>query len=369
MKVMIVSLKYAPGLAQLFFSIGKELQQRNHEVLYLLSSGYDWLIAERDMGQVHFVSSSTTTKEMLLESTVGALGISRAMARITDAYAADSVLIYNPHPLNSALLRRIRSKNPNCKRAVYLHEPYSPDKSSFGIVGKAYYTLAEFFQTRSLAYLNHVIVPSPYARKLFTQRYPDYAGQVHESPIMLPDIPYHEAIEERRYFSLVGTINKHRGIDGFVELINYAVQQDAAAEFQIVTRSNIAEGLQKLSDAGKNATRIVNKPQISDEEMTQALLQSKLLFLPHKQVTQSGNVPVSFRVGTPIVARDLPGFTQHIQHKENGYIVSVDASIQEMWQAFQYVQVNLAFLSSMARESFCNCFSDQNWERHYQWML
>jgi len=213
-----------------------------------------------------------------------------------------------------------------------------------------------------------VIVPSPYAYDLFNRKYPGFTGDVHIAPILLPD-RQPPTNHQRRYISVVGTINQGRNLDTFIEFINYAAPRSNDIRFQIVTRSQITAELRRISPIGRQLLSIINKPHISDEEIAKSLDMSYALFLPHTQVTQSGNVPVAFRCGTPIIARNLPGLAQHIRHKENGYLVPYEATPQDLWEAICYVRNNLAHLSHNARASFERTFSEHNWSRYYAWLV
>lgn len=370
MQVYIVSLKYAPGLAKEFLLLGDNIASsfNGARVGYILSQGYDWLIEEKKRN-LYSLTTSRTTREMAQDTFTFLLKTRGKLQELFRQNPPGFLCLYNPHPLNFAVLKAARQINPRGIRAIYLHEPYKPDKSSFGRAGSFYFALAEFFQTLSLKYTNCIIVPSSHAYELFQQRYPQYAGAVHIAPILLPDRSPVERGQARKYVSLVGNINRSRGLDLFIQLINYTAAQGKEIQFKIVTRSRIAQDLQNVSAKGRRLLSIVNKPSVSDAEIAATLAQSYALFLPHKQVTQSGNVPVSFREGTPIIARNLPGFAQHVQHKQNGFLLPVDPSPAQLLDAVCYIQDNFASLSRSARATFAAIFSEKNWPQYYRWLI
>lgn len=367
MQTFIVSLKYAPGLAKEFLLLGDHIESHGGEVSYVLSDGYKWLIREKKR-TIHFVTTSKTTREMILDTLSFPFKALGELKRLFDDSPPEFLCLYNPHPLNYLVARVARQCYPSGIRTIYLHEPYKPDKSSFGRVGSLYFSLVEFLQTLSLKETTCMIVPSPHAQELFHLRYPTYHGPVYMAPILLSDrqLSVHQ---QRKYFSLVGTINRSRGLDMFIDLINYAAEKGETIRFKIMTRSHIGAELERLSQGGRALLDVVNKPQISDAEISETLSESFALFLPHKQLTQSGNVPVSFRVGTPIIARDLAGFSQHITHKENGFLLPLAPTLEQLLEAILYVREHFAFMSQNARHSFESVFSNKNWSLYYSWLL
>lgn len=363
----VASLKYAPGLAKLFLLLGGNLEQRGWHVAYLLSQRYAWLVNPRPPKQVHYVTDSAGAKQMVMDSLRCLAGgwtwFSRRFAMSPPRF----LCLYNPHPINYIVAVLARRTCPTGVRAIYLHEPYVPDKSSYGKIRSMYISLSELFRPLSLGVANCIILPSPHAHRLFRERYPQYRGAVHVAPILLPDREPRTA-QQRRYISLVGTINKSRGLDSFVALINHVAARGEALQFKLVTRSNVTRDMQALSACGRRLLHVVNKPYISDDEIADTVAQSVALFLPHKQVMQSANVPEAFREGTPIIARNLPGIAQHVHHRENGYLVPLEATPEQLLEAVHYVRENLPRLSRGAREAFEETFSYRNWERYYRWL-
>jgi len=368
MRAYIVSIKYAPGLAKEFTLLGTHLQANGIDVRYILSSGYKWQLGTATQ-HVDFLTSSQTTVEMLKDSLRFLFSTQTKIKELFLKNPPDFICIYNPHPVNFLLARLARKLSPSGIRAVYLHEPYKPDKSSFDTLGTAYFSIVEFSQMLTFRELNTAILPSPHAYDLFRTHYPGFAGEIHLAPILLPDEKRPPRKTARRFVSLVGTINSGRGLDLFIDLINYAATRNTEFRFRIVTRNDIVSALDRVSDSAQELLSVVNKPNIPDDEITQTLDQSIALFLPHTQVTQSGNVPVSFRSGTPIIARDLPGFSQHIQHKQNGYLLPLQPTVEQLWEAVAYVHTNLEYLSRNARTSYESTFSESNWASYYDWLL
>ncbi|MDF2522755.1 MAG: hypothetical protein K0R31_396 [Clostridiales bacterium] len=173
-----------------------------------------------------------------------------------------------------------------------------------------------------------------------------------------------------QYLSLVGNIFKNRDAEDFYDLAEYMVKVYCTEfKLKLVTRSKIKKEIKRMSTKPQPVLEIVNKSWISDEEISEIIRNSYATFLPHKTVTQSGNIPVSFREGTPVMARDLPGFRQDIDHCVNGYLLPSNFSAQDFYRGVLYIIENYTSMSLAARKKFDEKFSETNWEKYYSWLV
>ena len=362
----IVSLKYSPGLAQYFRLLGENLARRQWRSEYLISSSYQWLFGGSET-EAHYLTGGVSVRETLNDLGRLRWRIAAPPRRLFNQYPPDLLLFYNSHPANYTLANLAVKANPGGIRAVYLHEPFVPDKSSYGRIRAAYISLNEWLQTRTLRLLNHVVVPSPHARHLFERRYPEYDGEIHLAPLLMTDRRVSEP-RPRRYVSLVGNLNQSRGLEEFIALVNYAASHACSWEFKLVTRSSIEHGLRALSTQGRALLTVRNDQHISDAEIAETVAESFAMFLPHKQATQSGNVPVCFMQGTPIIARDIPGLAQHVHHGHNGYLLPVNFTVSDLAEAAQFIRDNFQQLSLNARRDYEDIFDERNWPKYYSWL-
>lgn len=363
---LISSLKWAPGLAKEFRLIGRNLQKRGWQVQYLLSKGYQWQL-DASAAECHFLTDSTNLGRTLVDSFLRLPWIGRRLRELLRSNPPHFILLYNSHPLDPLLLLLARQTNPAGIRALFLHEPYKPKKLSFGLFGAALYTFVELLQAVALRLATVVIVPSDYAKQLFLAKYSS-PSEIHVAPLMIPDIPAPSSGPSRRFVSLIGNLNRDRGLEEFLALIEHAVERKSSWEFQLVTRSAVSRQISSLSPEARTKLTVLNKPHISDDEIAACLSRSFALLLPHKSVTQSGNVPVAFRSGTPIVARDLPGLRQHISHKENGFLLCPRHTTEDLYQAVEYVRLHYVRMSRSALLAYRETFAEDNWPTWYGWL-
>jgi len=72
---------------------------------------------------------------------------------------------------------------------------------------------------------------------------------------------------------------------------------------------------------------------------------------------------------TPIIARDIPGLRQHVNHKENGYIVPFDCKPEILVEAMNSVRESFPDLSKNARRSYEEVWSEKNFDKYYAWLI
>ena len=367
-KALIISLKYSPGLAKDFTLIGRNLRQHGFDARYVLAEGYRWIIGN-ELLNCFFFNDSSNSKGMIKETLQYEWQLKPRLQKLFETYRPNLIALYNPHPLNFAVLKLAQEIDPNCRRIYYLHEPAKPNKTALGVKGTIYYGLVELFQTAALRYATDVITPSAYAHALFKEYHPGFQGNVHIVHLLTADSSHPLPTGERPYLSFIGTVNAGRKLDLFIDLINECAPRHPDWRFQIITSTPVEAEIARLNPTVLPQTTLLLKPKISDAEIEDRLRQSFATFLSHTQVTQSGNVPVSFRSGTPIIARNLPGLAQHIQHEQTGYLISAEPTVAEVETAAIYCRENLDRLSHNARITFEELFAEKNWPRHHEWLL
>ena len=366
-KAYIISLKYAPGLKKEFILLGENLRQRGADVSYLVAQPYRYL-SDIDADGMIYLTNSTKPWALMLE-TVNYLSRWSDFAEIFRSSCPDFVCCYNFHPLNIFILRYLKRAFPRCVTALYIHEPYKPDKTPYGLTKGAYIHIFELLQSVSLSYADHAILPSDLACKLFPSRCPGYSGSIHYAPILVSDKRNLRSPKERQFFTYTGGVHKATGFDIFIDLVNHSVSLNADFEFLTITSSKISGYLHNLSPEGRRVLTLINKEIITDQEIDEAISTSLAIFRLDREITQSGVIPVSFMNGTPVIVRNLPGFTQHVRHAYNGHVVTDPCSPAEIIEGMIFVKQHFHELSRNARKSYEEIWAEHNWPRYYQWLI
>lgn len=360
----IISLKFAPGLKKEFFVLGENIRKKGASVGYLLSGNYRKLGKDKD--GITYIPMSDGIRGMVLD-TFKFFNCYPFIHTISSSKSPSFILFYNPHLLNPRLAYLIKKQFANATLALYLHDPYKPDKSPYGLARSAYFTAAEFIQGLTLKYMDYVISPSGYSSKLFKERYPRFTGENFIAPLLLPDqkIPN----TQRRYFSIVGSAHQATGHDTFIEIVNYVAEKKLSYEFALISSSNIDMFLRRLSGEARKILKVINKRIITDLEINEIIGESYAVFRLDQEVTQSGVIPVSFMNETPIIARDIPGLRQDVSHKENGYLIPLGSTPEDIIEAMKFIRFNFKELSLNARKSYERTWAEWNWDKYYSWLI
>ena len=360
----IVSVKYAAGSNKEFVMFGDNLWQRGFNVRYILSELYKNLGWHRDDSD--YITTSDGIKSVILDTIKYFDG--KSFLNIFSSYAPKFLLFYNAHPLNIFIARLVKKKFPDAVIALYLHEPYKPDKAPYGVLKGIYIYLVEFIQGLTLRYMDYVISPSEYSSLLFKRKYPNYKRQNFITPLLIPD-QKKSSPDARRFFSMVGTANKATGHDTFIELVNYVGEKGLDFEFALISSSNVSGFTRNLTEEGKKRLKVINKNSITDTEINEIIRQSWAVFRLDKEVTQSGVLPVAYMNETPVIARDIQGLTQHVRHGENGYIVPFDCKPESLVEAMSHVMKNFFYLSKNARRSYEETWAEKNFDKYYSTLI
>ncbi len=366
-KAYIICLKYAPGLKKEFVLLGENLRQSGADVSYLVALPYRHLSDVVGDNMIYLTNS--TSLQALVSETVRHLSRWSEFTNIFRSSPPDLVCCYNFHPLNVFILHYLKMAFPRCIRVLYVHEPYKPDKKHYGLFKGIYIRAFESLQSISFKYAEHVIFPSDLACKLFAKRYSDYNGHIHYAPLLVPNKLNPISPSKRRFFTYAGAVHRATGFDTFIDLVNHSASLNAGFEFLAITSSNIDGYLRGLSPEGRGVLTLINKKTITDQEIDEAISTSFSVLRLDREITQSGVIPVCFMNATPVIARDLPGFTQHVKHAYNGYVVADPCSPAEIMKGMIFVKQHFDELSRHARESYEEIWAEHNWPRYYQWMI
>ena len=363
MNICIVSLKYAPGLTKEFTLIGDRLADAGYDVSYVLARGYEPAMQGRHCS---YLTDSVSVKSVAVDTLCYSFFAKARLRRSLRSAVPDVVFVYNQHPLNKDLLKQVKKINARSKSVMYVHEPGKPGKSSYGLKGILVYRYLELILADTLKLCSDIVLPSKYAIEIFNASYGDFAGDVHLCPLLVPDNPGKTV--ERSHFAMVGRFNYTKPVRPLIELANHCGVNGLGYGFAIVTASDVRSDMAGLSEAAVDSVELINPESLSDKVINDTLAVSKAVFCLHDNVVQSGVVPTAFMNSTPVIVRDTPGFTQHVSHKYNGYVVPNDFSCSDLVDAMDYVSENFMELSGNARRTYDEMFSIWNWDKYYYWL-
>ena len=362
--VYIVSLKYAPGLFKEFKLLGGNIKKKGIRVIYLIDAGYRWL---DDSNDETIYLSGGEDKGKVLSSFMKNI-LKNPFSSLFDKHEPSFICFYNSHPSNILLAKYIKGHFPKTHIAVYLHDPCKPSKKEYGFVKGLYIRLVEIIQKLTVRYVDYVISPSEYSSQLFKKLCPRFMGKNYIAPLLVPDTKEVD-LNKPKMFSIVGSAHKATGHDTFLDLVNYVAVKALPYRFVLISSSNLTEYISKLMPQTSNFLEIINKKDITDSEIDEVIRKSYAVFRLDKEVTQSGVLPLSFMHGVPVIARNIIGLRQHVEHQHNGYLVPFNCYPEELIVAMEFIINNFSELSGFARQSYQKIWAEKNWDNYYLWLI
>ncbi len=363
--VFIVNLRYTPGMWQHIEAFASSFLRQGYAVRFLISSGYRWMSA--DYADIADYSAYSAQPLSVITDVFSMLAYRwLAIRRIFQHYPPAALLIVSWHPLNFLLIKLVKRLYPQAAIITCIHEPYKEEKKVYGAKALIIY-LAEYIQAFTLLCTDVAILHSGRGSRMFEKRYPWFKGQHMLIPLQFTDDGLAPA-SGHRYVSFLGRAVPAKGVDYFFEVVKASAEADLPWEYQIVTSSDIRSYLQDLPAAALNKLKIVNPPNLSDQEIRQAAGSSLAVMTPYKETTQSGIIPIALMKGTPIVGTNIEGITEWIKDGETGAIVSSHPSIQEIHAALNHIQANFPAMSAACRNAYLSWFDSGNWEKNFGWV-
>lgn len=119
-----------------------------------------------------------------------------------------------------------------------------------------------------------------------------------------------------KYMSLIGRIDRYKGIDTFLEL---ARRLDGKEEinFLLAGSGDLSSYRERIENL--NNITVVNR-FLSNEEMDEMLLSSYALLLPYHDASQSAMTPVAYYNACPVIVSNVGGLPETVEHGKTGFV-------------------------------------------------
>ncbi len=274
----------------------------------------------------------------------------------------DFVLFYNLSPLNLLLAARRTGLAP--RFGIVLHDPWKDQKFGHGLVFAIVYSFVEWLQQRIVQRCDHIITLSEYGTHLVERRYPQSASRVTEGRILLAKGNAPVAVK-RNVVSIVGRINPSTGHATFLKYAAELRPLLPGVEFEVVSSSPTAVASDFATQAADAAVRVEYRPLLTEVEIESAIARSICVFRLDEELTQSGVLPLCYRLGTPVIARAIPGLVQHVLEGRTGYLVHPDTSAAELANWISNIQSQSEYFYSECRTAFMGNWSEEAFDRYY----
>ncbi|MBQ9901132.1 MAG: glycosyltransferase, partial [Clostridia bacterium] len=339
-KAIIMSAKYAPGHFSHMLAYDKLFRSIGYDSAMLLAEGYKDF--QKDYPEYSYLS-------------LGQIGLIRA----------DVLLIYNMSAKDSKYIKTLKKNNPDIKVFFVYHEPWFGYKkwlddlrSKRESFKDSIKTLGRYFFVRPiLKKTDTVLLPSQKAEEYYTKICVRINSHYTLFPLVFTDEAGSVDLSVKKYFSFVSTVQNSKNFSMFLDYVKYKSKKDPEALFQIATRTDITDDLDReLRDLiDRNRLIVVHGHSLSNREINQAYAISNCTWMLYNRSTQSGVICKSFMFGAPVIASKIGSF-QEIVAPENGIILYGSYTLDDIDNAYERIRGNLAALSDGARDTFISRF-------------
>ena len=190
-------------------------------------------------------------------------------------------------------------------------------------------------------------------------------------PLIFMDeyIPVNKA--ERKYFSLIGSYAISKGGDLFLQFIKTSVHEGWDILFQIATKVDISQQLQEevFQQLIREKKLLVSHGHVmTDLEINNAYSRSICCWNGYRRTTQSGVLPNSFMMGTPVLATPVGSFTEVVTPGKTGEFID-NQNAASIYEGYCKIKTHLAQMSDACREEFLTQFFFANQAEKFKQLL
>ncbi|PTQ99332.1 glycosyltransferase involved in cell wall biosynthesis [Mucilaginibacter yixingensis] len=171
-----------------------------------------------------------------------------------------------------------------------------------------------------------------------------------------------------------GTLRYSKGIDFLIKAAEQ-LYDDGFRDFKVIIAG-------KTSSEWEEWKLLIKHPEIFDLYITSKLLpiedippmfaQSKFMVLPYRDVTQSGPLQYALTYNLPVIASQLPGFTEYIEDGKTGFLFEsedVDSLFNAMKNALMMSNDKFDDIKANQKTFVANNVSDEHIAKKYKEMF
>ena len=328
-----------------------------YQVKYLFSYDYEWMLPQSVKEKTVFIGHSKNISSMIMDC-LDFKNI-RLINRVFSEDKPSHVYIQNYHMLNHFVLKACK-KNGG-KFIYHAHEPRVENKRAHGGSQQYWLYLNEFMEARLLRKTDIAMISSREGSRLFNKAYPWFKGKKVEIPLMYEDLGENTGLPNiQSYITFVGPPVPAKGPEIFLKIVDYARKSNPDWSFLLISREEVKDA----RFLNKRNLSIFYKKKISDEEYGALMRKSCTVLTPYKRETQSSVILVSYMYGTPVVSSNVGGLPEFVNIGDTGYIVDLNAPVEEWIKAISQTQKNAQIMRVYSRRYFDENFSGKNWKKY-----
>ena len=326
MKIALLSVfyPYRGGIAQFSAMLYRALEKEHELQAVTFSRQYPGIL---------FPGSSQYVTEDDKADKIPALRILDSVNPLSFAKTAKKINTFQPDlfisqywmtffgPATGGVQKRLTK---GTKRISILHNVIPHEKRFFdNFANKSFLKYNEGFVVLSDAVLKDLLSIVPDAKYLRIDHpvYSQFGEKVNrDDALQQLNLP-----SNKKYLLFFGFIRDYKGLD---ILLNALV--DLPEEYSLIVAGEIYgsfDKYQEIIDANNLSERVhLFNQYIPDDEVTTYFSAADVCILPYKGATQSGITAIAHHFDLPIIATDVGGLKETIQHEKTGLVIQPNAS-------------------------------------------
>ncbi len=306
MKILLVGFKLSIGNELYINMLYKHLKENGIEVDICGDSNY---VRKYSIGTS--IANGGNTKEMIID-TINILNWIKFYNLLKkDKY--NKIFFISSHSLNNMAI--LIAKLFNIETISHIHDPI-PHR------GTKNAKIIFLSQKLQVILSNKIIVYGKKLKNIIVKEY-----NISDDKIFIikhgayrENRNFIEISKNKKYISLLGRIDKYKGIDIFLKSIQGLDKKiDKNIKFVIGGKGDLGpynEVIKELKDR-----LIIKNYLIPNEEFDDILLNSYCLVLPYKDGTQTGNIQVAYYNASPVIVSNVGSLPDLVEINKTGYLV------------------------------------------------
>jgi len=182
--------------------------------------------------------------------------------------------------------------------------------------------LNRFHRKTAMRLINHFILLNHHQRDAFVNHYGLRQEQVFESRLSiythLLQTPAQLPNDAPGYVLFIGSINTHKGVDYLCHAMQLVHKQHPDARLVVAGSGHLYFDITPYTEQG--FVKLYNR-YLSDAELAGFIRQAAFVVCPYIDATQSGVIMSSFALDKPVIATNVGGLPEMVEHGRHGLIV------------------------------------------------
>ena len=338
MNIAIVSTNFSIGHLSHLVALFKAIKKIGHEPKFIIHDEYYKYIDKKNFLNIDldiFLKKNYKYKKFKL----------------------NKVIIQNPGKDNYKFIKNVKRMDINTKIYYILHEPWTgfknrlKSKNLYYVIKSFLYHIVDRLTIRAS---HKIVLPSDYAIK----NYKKFNIKVNKNYIkmnLLFDPEETKAINEKEYFSYIGTIVPDHDFTNYLKIIKemYILNKSSDLKFMIATKSKFSiDNLLREMIVNKRLLIQMGRP-LTNDQINMYYSKSIINWLAYKRSTQSGVLAKSYMFNCYVLCSELKSFDEFI--KPNlGYYLNNFQDVTELYKKIMELKHKIKHKDNQDRYDFFN---------------